>query len=358
MPEQRTDWLTGRTVVIAKNRALRPNEFASTPGIVDPCGTSEFGQLLRKAAGAVDPASTCPFCPGNESATPPSEYEEVDDAAHWQVRVIPNKFPAVNLDDASNATPRVTTPSHLAASDPPAFTCGPATGAHEVIIEASRHIDRTSMLSTAELRQVLKTYAARLLHWRDDGRFVYGLVFKNQGPRAGASLSHLHSQLVALPGIPPAAEAELQTAQAAYLRTHECPYCRLLADERRAGARIVFERDGFLAFCPYASVQPHEVWLMPTEHVPSFEKFAVGEHLDRLASILHGLVARLEEVVPGPSFNLLLRTAPWKAGYDNWCHWRIELLPRVNSIAGLEFATGMYINQLAPEYAAAELRAS
>lgn len=346
MPDLRTDWLTGRTVLVAENRAFRPNEF-----ITDSKFQSASDGETASAAGQTSAATSCPFCPGNESQTPPPEYEQLDDAAHWQLRVIPNKFPAVTNPVVTGGPPVV-----HSAGEPPAATCIPALGAHEVIIESARHIDRTSALSARELRGALEAYANRLRHWQSDDRLAYGLVFKNQGPRAGASIAHLHSQLLALPAIPPAVGAELSRAKDAYDQNATCPYCCLLEQEQRAGDRIVFDGDGFIAFCPFASLQPHEVWLLPTQHEPSFERAMSDDTLRRLAGVLHPLIARLESMVPDAAYNLLLRTAPWKIDCDNWFHWRIELLPRVNAIAGLEVATGMYINPIPPERAARNLR--
>jgi UDPglucose--hexose-1-phosphate uridylyltransferase len=324
MPELRKDWLTGRSVIIAENRALRPNEFA-TAG-------------LNSAATATT-AAKCYFCPGHEAGTPPSVYENTDEHGHWQVRVIPNKFPAVTLEAAE-----------VAESLEPAF------GAHEVIVESSRHVDRASSLSVEELAHVLEAYAIRLRHWRDSGQFAYGLVFKNQGPRAGASIAHLHSQLIALPTVPPAADAELRRAKEAFAREDECPYCELIEMERAKVSRIVFDRDGLIAFCPFASIQPHEVWLMPMIHLASFEDWAQSDTIPQIARVLHALIARVEAVVPTASYNMLIRTGPWRSGCDAWFHWRIELLPRANSIAGLEVATGIFINAVAPEHAAEQLR--
>jgi len=119
--------------------------------------------------------------------------------------------------------------------------------------------------------------------------------------------------------------------------------------------RIVAERDGFIAYCPYASWQPFEVWLTPTEHFPSFEQ-SEPEDLDRLAGVLRDVIGRFEPLVPGAAYNMLLRTAPWMKGNDAWSHWRIELLPRINSFAGLEIATGIHINPMPPERAAERFR--
>jgi UDPglucose--hexose-1-phosphate uridylyltransferase len=349
MPELRTDWLTGRRVIIAENRALRPNEFAA----VSPVG--EAASATAPSAAAV---RNCPFCPGNESRTPPAVYQQCDASGRWQLRVVPNMYPAVSGDFLPNADdgPQV----KPADSDIPfnADHCAvvPAVGAHEVIIESARHVDHMAALSPSELRCVLAAYSARLAAWRNDGRFRYGLVFKNQGPFAGASLAHVHSQLIALPDLPPAIEREYRNAEREFEQSTRCPYCQLLNKERSHGERIVIDRDGYIAFCPFASLQPLEVWLMPAEHRASFEgEWQPGE-MDALAGVLQALVSKVEALLPQANYNWWLRSAPWQSSADSWTHWRLELLPRVTPLAGLELSTGVHINPLSPEQAARRLR--
>ena len=111
----------------------------------------------------------------------------------------------------------------------------------------------------------------------------------------------------------------------------------------------------FVAFCPFASVQPFEAWLMPAQHEPFFED-SQSDSLDRLAPVLFELLRRIEAIVPESAYNMLVRTAPWVDGGHKWCHWRIEILPRTSAFAGFELASGMFINSLAPERAASKLR--
>jgi UDPglucose--hexose-1-phosphate uridylyltransferase len=334
MPELRTDWLTGRTVLVAENRANRPNEFADEL-------RSSNGEPASAAGAIASTVSDCPFCAGNESRTPPAVYTANDPSGRWRLRVVPNMYPAVG-SEADQPT------VHPLAE--------PAVGAHEVIIEAARHIDRMSLLSVTELQDVFVAYAERLRHWRSDGRFNYGLIFKNQGARAGASLAHVHSQLMALPGIPPAVERELQRAEQDFAEQGSCAYCRLIARELSDGRRIVVDRDGYVAFCPFASLQPCEVWLLPKAHEEAFEQMRSREFFQRLAGVLHAVIRKLESLVPGAAYNMLLRTAPWQSADGSGWHWRIELLPRLTSFAGLELATGVHINPLPPESAAGRLR--
>ena len=116
-----------------------------------------------------------------------------------------------------------------------------------------------------------------------------------------------------------------------------------------------FASPGFVAFCPFASWQPCEIWLLPAAHAASFETSSTDE-LQRLADVLHVLIQRIESLIPGVAYNLVLNTAPWSGSGKTWNHWRIELLPRLNAFAGLELATGIYVNPVAPERAAGRLR--
>jgi UDPglucose--hexose-1-phosphate uridylyltransferase len=328
-PELRTDWLTGRRVILAEHRADRPNEFA---------------RRMESAVPEVAIAD-CPFCPGHEALTPPAVDTRDDGQAHWRVRVVPNMYPAMILPDA-----RGMPEPHVNESSVTSL------GAHEVIIESARHVEQTSRLSVPELADVLAIYRARLARWCDDGRFRFGLVFKNVGSQAGASLTHLHSQVIALPELPPSVAAEFDRASQHHSTRQSCAYCDLIASERAAAERMVLDQDGFLAFCPYASLQPCEVWLLPSRHEPWFEQTAGGEGAEQLAQLLHSLLARIESIVPFGSYNLLVRTAPWTAAATQAGHWRIEILPRVNPLAGLELATGIHINPISPTRAAAQLR--
>lgn len=373
MPELRTDWLTGRRVIIAENRAARPNEFGGDSEQSVAAGTHASVPADQHAT-IVAPAN-CPFCPGHEGETPQTVYEQCDDGGHWRVRVFPNKFPAVTFAAPDHPVAPIAPVvveaivaefpcaelSYSTAPDPDEAShwqlFSPALGAQEVIIESARHVTRTGALSARRLRDVLRAYAARLKFWRDDGRTRYALLFKNQGASAGASLSHLHSQLLVLPDVPPSVAPELSRAHDSYRHHRTCPYCRWIERERAHKQRIILDRDGYVAFCPSASVQPLEFWILPGEHQPSFELLD-ADALDRLAEVSHLLIERLESLLPVASYNMLLRTGPWIAGVDDWCHWRIEVLPRVSTFAGLELGTGIYINSFAPERAAERLRAS
>ncbi len=329
MPEIRRDPVTGRRVIVARERAARPNEFRLP---------------------AVQVASrVCPFCRGQEHQTPPAvlELSEPHAPDRWQVRVTPNKYPALALDGGESideAAAQVSTPAH---------------GAHEVMIESPDHLASIAALSAEQYALVLAAYESRLQFWRGAAQrgagLEYALVFKNSGPRAGASLEHLHSQLTVLPWVPPLVDEELRGAQASYAATGRCVYCQLIDEERAAGVRIVQESEHFLAFCPFASRFPLETWVLPKSHASHFENGPATGRAE-LASLLQQLVARLETLVERLAYNYAIHTAPLRALELGFYHWHIEITPRLAQLAGFELGGGVFINPVAPEEAAAQLR--
>ena len=212
--ELRCDPIVGRKVLIAEDRALRPNDYVGL-------------QVDERIS------ASCPFCAGHEGETPAAVVEVPGDDGSWRVRVIPNKYPAVRCDAAA-----------INRSNSDEFSLGSAQaplGAHEVIVESSRHLRDIDDLSTDELATVLGVYRDRLQHWASDGQLRHATLFKNVGFTAGASLEHVHSQLVVLPFVPAVVEAELEGARRYFQEHGECIFCRLLADERRRARRFLGE---------------------------------------------------------------------------------------------------------------------
>jgi len=326
LSELRTDPITGHQVLIAEDRAGRPNDFASP----------------ESASG--DQAE-CPFCAGHESLTPEPLLETAGASGQWQVRVVPNKFPAVSLGQQEFAQPTISTLGMLPQSP---------DGAHEVFIESPRHIQDITELSIAELTLVLQAYRERLRFWSTDERIHHATIFKNVGVAAGASLEHIHSQLLALPEIPPVMATELQHSQRYFEENKTCVFCQLLEEELTHRERLVVDADSFVAFCAYAGRQPYETWILPRKHSASFEHLSDAD-MEPLAEILRQVVERLQAQLSPLSYNLILHTAPFHKRHADAYHWHFELVPRSTTSAGFEWGTGMFINPLAPERAAARL---
>jgi UDPglucose--hexose-1-phosphate uridylyltransferase len=322
MPELRIDPICGRRVYIAEERLGRPNDFV----------TVETGHAALVDAQAAREA--CPFCAGHEAATPHSSAEILDASGQWQVRVVPNKFPAVSFASA-------------------------APGAHEVVIESPAHVAEILDLDASQFATVLGVYRDRLAHWASDARLRHGIVFKNSGCTAGASLEHIHSQLIALPYVSPYVEAELAGAQQFGAAHRACIFCNTIAQEIAAGERLVFDDAGYAALCPYAARQPFETWIVPTRHAARFDQTPDAE-LPGLAAAIRGVLQRLASVCRSAgrelAYNLVLHTGPFDGIHAETYHWHWELIPRTTHLAGLEWGAGVYINPVSPERAARELR--
>ena len=326
-PEWRQCPITHRWVTIAPSRALRPHDFR---------------HASHDSQAVADEIASCPFCAGHEHETP-AEVAVIYGPSNWQVRTVRNKYPAVN--DQLSLTPW----QRGMSSGLTGF------GLHDVIVESPRHIQRTGDLSDSEFASVLEMYRRRLLDLRQDERLKYGLLFKNVGPEAGASLEHLHSQLVGLPMIPAAVQEELTGSEQYYSAHGRCVYCDLIATEETLGERLVKATNDFVAFCPAASRFGWETWVLPRRHADTFE-LSDASQVPQLAAFLHDVLARVEATLPRCTYNYYIHSAPFATQDLRYYHWHIEITPRVYGAAGFEWGTGFAINPTSPEQAAESLR--
>jgi len=341
MSEYRQDPLSRRWVIVGcDDRAGRPNEFV---------------EATTRQSGL-----PCPFCPGNEAHTPAAvaTYAANGKQGGWLVRVVPNKYPAVTLDQPTcpSCQPLASVPTSGHAQ-PAAGNAAPGFGCHEVIIESPRHVASLSELTDVEAELVFRAYRDRIRDLKAEGRYKYVQIFKNVGPAAGASLEHVHSQLVALPGVPEVLQQEL-AASADYFQQHQRPLLvDLIEQEQAAMTRVVAQTANFVAFCPYASRFPYEVWIAPRRHQPRFEAVETGM-LGELSRLAREIAGCIERAVGAAAYNAFLHTLPFDMpAYDHY-HWHIEILPRLTKVAGFEWSTGCFINPYSPESAADHLRAT
>ena len=290
--------LCGDGILISPGRASRPYDFRSTPD----------ERLAR-----------CPFCPGHEAQTPPEVFAVREgggaDSPGWQLRVVPNLYPAIPREPTS----------------------GEAFGIHEVIVETPRHTARMGDLSQEELFLVLSAWRGRFREARRDDRLHYGLIFKNQGPNAGASLEHPHSQFIALPFVPERIRARVRALQGGESRLQ-------VQRELESLDHLVATSRRLAAISPNASRFSYELWVMPKISESRFEECDDGL-LEEAAALLGRLLQALDGMLDRPDYHLLVHTAP--LGEDQYW-WHIELFPRLNRVAGFEWATGVFINQVAP----------
>jgi UDPglucose--hexose-1-phosphate uridylyltransferase len=224
-----------------------------------------------------------------------------------------------------------------------------------VVIEAAGHDARIEQLPAAHLAEVLRAYRERILDLAKDSRLQYVMVFKNHGDSAGASLAHTHSQLIATPIVPMMVEEELAGALQHFRIKQRCIWCDIVRQERHDGGRVVLEEQGFMAVAPFAPRFPFETWIMPVGHRSSYEG-TPGAELLPLATLLGEILRRMGRTLGDPPYNLILHSAPLRAGALDHFHWHLEIIPKLTSVAGFEWGTGFFINPTPPEEAARYLR--
>ncbi len=328
MPELRKDPVVGRWVIIATDRARRPHDFHS-----------EF----RRAEGGF-----CPFCEGNEEATPPEilAYREPNSGPNqpgWRVRAVPNKFPALQVE------------GNLDKRGDGIYDLMTGVGAHEVIIECAQHEVNMADLPLANIREVLWAYRDRLVDLKKDPRLVHGLIFKNVGAPAGASLDHSHSQLIVTPVVPISIWEEMTGSLEFYNYRGRCIYCDMIQQELATDKRIVLDTPSFVVFCPYASRFPFEMCILPKNHSSHFENVP-HQTIEEMGMVLKTILNKLKVALDDPPYNYVIHTAPFDSKDLTHYHWHLEIFPRLTRVAGFEWGSGFYINPVLPEQAAAFLR--
>jgi UDPglucose--hexose-1-phosphate uridylyltransferase len=212
-----------------------------------------------------------------------------------------------------------------------------------------------SNLSEDNIREVLWVYRDRLVDLKKDPRLVYGMLFKNVGVLAGASLEHSHSQLIVTPIVPINVWEEMSGAQEFFDYRGRCIYCDMIHQELAAEKRVVTDTPNFVSFAPYASRFPFETWILPKAHNSHYENIQKNE-IEELGTLLKTMLMKLETALDRPAYNYIIHTSPFDARELPHYHWHIEIIPRLTRVAGFEWGTGFYINAVAPEEAAAFLR--
>jgi len=320
----RQDATTNEWVILAPERAGRP--VPATPA--------------RAPVPSHEPA--CPFCQGNEHLTPP-EIARSPASGPWELRVVPNRYPAL--------APGGTTDRH---GEPLAREMD-GVGFHEVVIESPLHDERTDDMTTDRVAAVLATWRDRYRALAAEPGVKAVVLFKNFGERAGTSLVHPHSQILATPVIPPDALHRYAVATRYFDDTGRCVYLDVIERELRAGERVVAERAGLVAVAPFASGVPFETWIAPRSKRPSFA--SVGDDdLPELADLLRDVLGGLRRAAGDPDYNLVIHSAPAGEESKPFFLWHLRVLPRMVTPAGFELGSGMSINTVAPESAARLLR--
>lgn len=332
MSELRQDIATKRWVIVAMERAKRPQQYVKS---------------AEKPA-LPEHDEKCPFCLGNEGTTPPEvfaiRHAGAQNEPGWDVRVVPNKFAAL-----SPALP-------LLVESPDLHTTISGFGSHEVVVETPLHNATLACLPQEQVEKVLAAILQRLRTLAQDHRHAFVAVFRNHGPAAGTSLVHPHCQLIATPIVPTCVREEIEEARRFYDDRVACVYCYQARKEMEDGKRVVLDTPDYLVFAPFASRFPFELMILPKRHAASFVASAQAEEIAPLAHVIRTTLEMLRAAANDPDYNLVLHSAPLRDSCMDYYHWHIEILPRLSTPAGFELGTGMYITSAIPEETAQYLR--
>lgn len=323
--ELRQDIVTGDWVIIATSRAKRPDDF----------------QKFRR----VDDASSVHSC---LFENPEESHQEKDVLIYnasdndWSLRVFPNKYPAVS---------RGKVPTSL--EEGPYFSMT-GTGYHEVIVTRNHH-NHIALMEQWQIAEIFDVYQDRYLTLMKKKSVKYIQIFHNHGTEAGASISHPHSQIMAIPVVSPYIQAEINGSELYWKRNKHKVYSVMIEYEMESQKRVVFENDAFIAFCPFASRSAFEVWVLPKKHSPYFERITDEEKF-KLAEVFQKVMQSLYKGLGDPPYNFYIHTSPCDGRDYTEYHWHIEILPHTATWAGFELSTGIEVSTIQPEVAAEFLR--
>jgi len=298
-----------------------------------------------------------PFIYGNEHKTPSEiyairEYGSKKDTPGWKVRVVPNKYNALEIEK-----------NPLTDFDG-IFEKMDGFGAHEIIIDTPKFPSKFQDLSPEEVANVFKAAKERMIDLQKDTRIKYINIFKNQGPLAGASISHPHTQIIGMPFIPKNILLEIEQSRKHFEATSRCLFSDIIKSELKNKDRIVEESDNFVTYCPYASFWPFETIVGAKMHGKDFATLSDALLLE-LAKMTLSALKRINMALKDVSYNIFLKTVPPKREgvnpnfyykLDEFYQWNIEIVPRIPVIGGFELSSGIFINTVAPEESAKFLR--
>lgn len=325
MSEFRCDPLTGKWVIIAPDRIGRPYDYKK-----------------ERSGSYSDTADDCPFCPGHEDRTPPASLT-LPPSGPWQVRVVPNRYPAVEEN-----------PSGESQQFSDLFKTLPGQGIHEVLIESPDHNIDLAQYSAQQMSAILSAIVERCRFYRSLDRCETIFIFRNWGARAGASLIHGHLQIGCLPLVSQETAHQFARAKSAFIE-RGCAMCAVIEAELSANTRIVAVNDSFVAFCPFAAIVPYQTTIVPRRHLPLFDESTADELRD-FADILTRTTAAVKPASGSSDYNIMWKLPPVKESLREAWHWSLDIMPRTTIAAGFEYLSGIYINVVAPEQAAARMR--
>lgn len=288
-----------------------------------------------------DPQKNNPGAPLVRYPFPPLVRFRAD--TDWFLQIISNKYPAV-------------APHHICPSEEPygPYASFEGIGFHEVIITRD-HTRSIADMEKEEVDVILHAYQERYMTLEHEPCIRYILIFHNHGEKAGASLSHPHSQLIALPIIPPDVRRSLSGSQKYFAAHKKCAHCVSLSFELKEKKRIIYENKKFVVIAPFAPRVSFEMRIFPRAHASHFERMTRSDRVF-LADALRVTLKKIKKGLYDPDYNFFIHTAPAKTDGSDHYHWHVEILPRIATWAGVELGTGIEVVAVPPEETAKRLR--
>jgi UDPglucose--hexose-1-phosphate uridylyltransferase len=328
MSEFRQNPVTKQWVLIAPNRGKRPDDY----------------KTYSVMHGVPETDSKCVFCPGNEHLN--QELGRIPDNKNWDIRIIPNKFHA--LEQTAVYRHKEFYVSHSGDGD------------HEVII-TRKHNEPVALQSISTVELTLRTFITRINELAKQPDLAYVQIFHNHGRDAGASIVHPHYQIIATPIVPPHVHSEMLGCYHYFQNNNACIYCDIIKEEKTVKDRVVFESEHFMVVTAYASRCPFETWILPKRHSARFEDMT-EEEIKHLSFVLKVTLGHLYTKLSDPPLNFYIHTMPIDRGNahsaheEKAFHWHLTIFPRLTIWAGFEYATGIPVNPMPPEETAKFLR--
>jgi|LSQX01.1.fsa_nt_gb UDPglucose--hexose-1-phosphate uridylyltransferase len=317
MSELRRELVTGEWVIIAEDREKRPYHFSEN-----------------------EQKEMCPFCPANGDMSE-KEILRIGDDKSWTVRVIPNKYPAVCPADQCVVDNMIK------------FCSCEGVGHHEIVIETEQHHIPLHELTIDRVHDIFKVYKKRMQELISYDQVRYVQIYKNHGRNAGASLPHSHSQIIALPFMPPRVEKELLESEKYYQNKGSCIFCDIIKEEVEVKERLLCTNKNFISVINFAPRFAYETWIIPLEHNNEY-CLVNDEKLKYFAEIFIKTMKMLSLSLGEFPYNLVLHTGACDCS-NKYYHWHFEIVPRVTYHAGFEISTGAFINDISPEEATKEI---
>lgn len=293
----------------------------------------------------------CPFCPGNHERYQNIELDRIpaDDEYGWKALCIENKFKIMSGQPGCPVAPTEFERDGI-------YYKFAGHGHHDLIIESPVHNKSYAVMTHEEAVPAVELYVRRFKKLSEDPNNLLTIIFKNHGPKSGASQRHPHSQIVTSRVVSNHVRNLIDESRRYFDNEGVCVHCKIVDFELKNKTRIIYENDRFVSFSPFAAAVPFQIDLYPKTHQSNFGELD-RQHIEDLSDCLRVTMRKLYLRLSNPDFNIIFRNPPYHDTDVPYCHWFIQLGPHCVTPGGFEIGSRMHVNVLPPETAAAELRA-